>query len=229
MMSSAGKIHRLEEAVSYLQTDGTSEESKTVSSDAVKDSKKGDGNLSLKNTQSDVSITESKLPSESNLFAGASKLVEESKNSAQVAQTEAGTDLGTDSEGLQTEQTAEEALTEEEQHPLIESQSSKSEKDEEKKTDKGKEEGKEEASEKEDSKQRDGVEKKESTAQKQEESKTQATLADQDYYVVQKGESLLGISQKLYGKDRTEELCTRNHLEDENKIYAGQKLLLLDK
>lgn len=229
MMSSAGKIHRLEEAVSYLQTDGTSEESKTVSSDAVKDSKKGDGNLSLKNTQSDESITESKLPSESNLFAGASKLVEESKNSAQVAQTEAGTDLGTDSEGLQTEQTAEEALTEEEQQPLIESQSSKSEKDEEKKTDKGKEEGKEEASEKEDSKQRDGVEKKENTAQKQEESKTQATLADQDYYVVQKGESLLGISQKLYGKDRTEELCTRNHLEDENKIYAGQKLLLLDK
>ena len=47
--------------------------------------------------------------------------------------------------------------------------------------------------------------------------------------IVQKGESLLGISQKIYGKDYTEQLCALNELEDENKIYAGQKLLLLDK
>ena len=64
-----------------------------------------------------------------------------------------------------------------------------------------------------------------------EEPKVQETtaFADQDYYIVQKGESLLGISQKIYGKDYTEQLCELNELEDENKIYAGQKLLLLDK
>ena len=64
-----------------------------------------------------------------------------------------------------------------------------------------------------------------------EEPKVQETtaFADQDYYIVQKGESLLGISQKIYGKDYTEKLCEINELEDENKIYAGQKLLLLDK
>ena len=54
-------------------------------------------------------------------------------------------------------------------------------------------------------------------------------VGDQDFYIVQKGESLLGISQKIYGKDYTEQLCELNELEDENKIYAGQKLLLLDK
>ena len=54
-------------------------------------------------------------------------------------------------------------------------------------------------------------------------------FAKQDYYVVEPGESLLGISQKLYGRDYTRQLCELNELEDENKIYAGQKLLLLDK
>ena len=48
------------------------------------------------------------------------------------------------------------------------------------------------------------------------------------YYIVEAGESLLGISQKLYQKDYTKELCEINKLEDENKIYAGQKLLLLN-
>lgn len=52
---------------------------------------------------------------------------------------------------------------------------------------------------------------------------------EQDYYVVEKGDSLLSISQKIYGRDYTKELCEANGLEDENKIYAGQKLLLLDK
>ena len=74
-------------------------------------------------------------------------------------------------------------------------------------------------------------EKEDKEEKKKEESKAQtaAAFADQDYYIVQKGESLLGISQKIYGKDYTKELCERNELEDENKIYAGQKLLLLDK
>ena len=59
--------------------------------------------------------------------------------------------------------------------------------------------------------------------------KETSALADQGYYVVQKVDSLLGISQKIYGKDYTKQLCELNALEDENKIYAGQKLLLLDK
>lgn len=63
-----------------------------------------------------------------------------------------------------------------------------------------------------------------------EDAQTAETMAgEKDYYVVQQGESLLGISQKLYGKNYTKELCELNELEDENKIYAGQTLLLLDK
>jgi LysM repeat protein len=49
-----------------------------------------------------------------------------------------------------------------------------------------------------------------------------------EYYVVEPGESLLGISERFYGKDYTKQLCEINNLEDENKIYAGQKLFLPD-
>jgi LysM repeat protein len=59
--------------------------------------------------------------------------------------------------------------------------------------------------------------------------KIQETLAEPetDYYVVEPGESLLAISQKLYGRDCTKELCELNGLEDADKIYAGQKLFIL--
>lgn len=63
----------------------------------------------------------------------------------------------------------------------------------------------------------------------EEDTQETTAFAGQEYYVVQKGESLLSISQKIYGADYTDELCELNELEDANKIYAGQKLLLLDK
>ncbi len=66
-------------------------------------------------------------------------------------------------------------------------------------------------------------------AEETEDEEETPAFSEQDYYIVSQGESLLGISKKLYGKDCTKQLCERNELEDENKIYAGQKLLLLDK
>ena len=63
----------------------------------------------------------------------------------------------------------------------------------------------------------------------EEDTKETADFSGQEYYIVEKGESLLSISKKIYGKDYTDELCELNGLEDANKIYAGQKLLLLDK
>ena len=52
-------------------------------------------------------------------------------------------------------------------------------------------------------------------------------LTDRDYYVVQKGETLAGISQKLYGDtSHVKAICKMNGLSDGNLIYIGQKLLL---
>lgn len=52
-------------------------------------------------------------------------------------------------------------------------------------------------------------------------------LSDQDFYVVQKGETLAGISQKLYGDtSHVKAICKMNGLSDGNLIYIGQKLLL---
>lgn len=52
-------------------------------------------------------------------------------------------------------------------------------------------------------------------------------LSDDDYYVVQKGETLAGISQKLYGDtSHVKAICKMNGLSDGNLIYIGQKLLL---
>lgn len=52
-------------------------------------------------------------------------------------------------------------------------------------------------------------------------------LSDQDYYVVQKGETLAEISRKLYGDtSHVKAICKMNGLSDGNLIYIGQKLLL---
>ena len=52
-------------------------------------------------------------------------------------------------------------------------------------------------------------------------------LSDQDFYVVQKGETLAEISQKLYGDtSHVKAICKMNGLSDGNLIYIGQKLLL---
>ena len=46
-------------------------------------------------------------------------------------------------------------------------------------------------------------------------------------YIVQKGDTLLSISRKIYGNDRhIKEICQLNNIEDSDKIYAGEKILL---
>lgn len=175
MMSSAGKINRLEEAVSYLQSDQTSTELEPVAQPKEQES--------LLQTESEISASElteeaTGVGSETGQEQEVSEEKEEESTPAAVEETVSAEDDG------------------EEEQPSVKPQET-------------------------------APQEKEKT----EESKVQETsaLADQEYYIVQKGESLLGISQKLYGKDYTEQLCERNELEDENKIYAGQKLLLLDK
>ena len=52
-------------------------------------------------------------------------------------------------------------------------------------------------------------------------------ITEDDYYVVQKGDTLDTISQKVYGdSSQTEAICKMNGLSDGNLIYIGQKLLL---
>ena len=49
----------------------------------------------------------------------------------------------------------------------------------------------------------------------------------QGYYIVQKGDSLSSISQKIYGTfKKAEEISRLNGLDDVNKIFVGQKLRL---
>ena len=55
----------------------------------------------------------------------------------------------------------------------------------------------------------------------------QEQLGDEDYYVVQKGDTLDSISVKLYGDtSHVKAICKMNGLSDGNLIYIGQKLLL---
>lgn len=55
----------------------------------------------------------------------------------------------------------------------------------------------------------------------------QEQLGDEDFYVVQKGDTLDSISLKLYGNtSHVEALCKMNGLSDGNLIFIGQKLLL---
>ncbi|MCI5869424.1 MAG: LysM peptidoglycan-binding domain-containing protein [Dorea sp.] len=55
----------------------------------------------------------------------------------------------------------------------------------------------------------------------------QEQLSEDDYYVVQKGDTLDSISEKLYGdSSHVEAICKMNGLTDGNLIYIGQNLLL---
>lgn len=55
----------------------------------------------------------------------------------------------------------------------------------------------------------------------------QEQLGDEDYYIVQKGDTLDTISVKLYGDtSHVKAICKMNGLSDGNLIYIGQKLLL---
>lgn len=58
-------------------------------------------------------------------------------------------------------------------------------------------------------------------------STVQEELGDEDYYVVQKGDTLDIISEKIYGTiSKTDAIRQKNGLEDGNLIFIGQKLLL---
>lgn len=49
----------------------------------------------------------------------------------------------------------------------------------------------------------------------------------QGYYIVKKGDSLVGISRKIYGTAaKARKICELNGIDDMDKIYAGQKLEL---
>lgn len=49
----------------------------------------------------------------------------------------------------------------------------------------------------------------------------------QGYYIVQRGDSLVGICKKIYQTTAMmDKLCEVNGIEDENAIYAGQELIL---
>ena len=55
----------------------------------------------------------------------------------------------------------------------------------------------------------------------------QEQLGDEDYYEVQRGDTLDSISVKLYGDtSHVKAICKMNGLSDGNLIYIGQKLLL---
>lgn len=59
------------------------------------------------------------------------------------------------------------------------------------------------------------------------ENKQEQAAAEPKYYTVQKGDTLAKISLKLYNtKDMVAKICELNNIENDNKIQAGQKLLL---
>lgn len=53
------------------------------------------------------------------------------------------------------------------------------------------------------------------------------TYLSQGYYIVQQGDSLVGICKKIYQTTAMmDKLCEVNEIENQNEIYAGQKLIL---
>lgn len=193
MISSAGKIQKLEETVSFLKTDDTRVESDTLPVNATDVEFQETLRAELRDAQDE------QVAKEENTAAA-----EENAQSLQKEETEAS------EEDAQTEQSQKKKKKKQSENAQA------ADEDAEQKTNKDK---------KETIKKEDAEQKAEQTADTQE----TAALAEQKYYIVKAGESLIGISRKLYGEDCTKQLCERNELEDGNKIYAGQKLLLLDK
>lgn len=59
------------------------------------------------------------------------------------------------------------------------------------------------------------------------EQKEEATIAEPKYYVIKSGDSLASISLKLYNSyNYMKEIKELNGIEDENKIFAGQKIIV---
>lgn len=69
--------------------------------------------------------------------------------------------------------------------------------------------------------------KKETSVQAEADSKVEQGEEGEEYYTVQRGDTLDSISLKIYGTtDETEAICKMNGLTDGNLIFIGQKLLL---
>lgn len=188
MMSSAGKIERLEEAVSFLEAAPDKPESEIQAEPEVESVIESD--QTAQPHQVTPQQMSPQIQTESRIDAGMDAPADTQSDEQTNEQTDTQTDAPSDT------QTDTKADTQTEDQPESEVESS------------------------------DKPDEPEKTEETSEET---PAFAKQDYYIVEKGESLLGISQKLYGKDYTKQLCELNELEDENKIYAGQKLLLLDK
>ena len=78
-----------------------------------------------------------------------------------------------------------------------------------------------------DSKGTENRKKTENEQQKTEQSTATGKQAQENYYTVQRGDTLDKISLKLYGTaNHVEAICKMNGLTDGNLIYIGQKLLL---
>jgi nucleoid-associated protein YgaU len=59
------------------------------------------------------------------------------------------------------------------------------------------------------------------------EASTDSSSQKQEYYTIEKGDTLAKISVKIYGTDEMiQKICELNHIENNNKIQAGQKLQL---
>lgn len=62
---------------------------------------------------------------------------------------------------------------------------------------------------------------------KTDETKNESQGDSEEYYYVERGDTLDSISRKLYGDNSgIESICKMNGLSDGNLIYVGQKLLL---
>ena len=64
-------------------------------------------------------------------------------------------------------------------------------------------------------------------AEQEEPQEAAAEDAIPEIYTVQKGDTLLGISRRIYGRDdQIDAICSLNGIDDSDRILAGQKLLL---
>lgn len=102
-------------------------------------------------------------------------------------------------------------------------------KEEEKKAPEKQEEVKQEEVKKEEAEKKDSPkeETKKPEEPKEEENQETAAAPEPQYYIVQKGDTLESICQKIYqNKEMVQTLCQANGIENGDKILAGQKLVL---
>ncbi len=60
-----------------------------------------------------------------------------------------------------------------------------------------------------------------------EETKEASARPSQAVYIVKNGDTLADICQRYYGNlEKVEEICELNHIEDQNEIWVGEKILL---